>query len=98
MSRICVRNLPKYVVEDRLRQLFSEKGEITEVKLMRTKNGESRQLAYIRFRTDQEAQEAIRCFNNSYLGPRIITCQVVRMLCESKLSRLRVRLQKKKEQ
>jgi hypothetical protein len=36
-SRICVKNLPKYVAEDRLRELFSQKGEITDVKLMRTK-------------------------------------------------------------
>lgn len=36
-SRICVKNLPKYVAEDRLRELFSQKGEITDAKLMRTK-------------------------------------------------------------
>lgn len=32
-----MKNLPKYIDEDRLRNLFSEKGEITDVKLMRTK-------------------------------------------------------------
>ncbi|KAG5008345.1 hypothetical protein JHK82_026269 [Glycine max] len=36
-SRICVKCLPEYVMEDRLRELFSEKGEITDVKLMRTR-------------------------------------------------------------
>lgn len=36
-SRICVKNLPKYVAEDRIRELFSRKGEITDAKLMRTK-------------------------------------------------------------
>ena len=36
-SRICVKNLPKYVAEDRLREFFSQKGEITDAKLMRTK-------------------------------------------------------------
>lgn len=36
-SRICVKNLPKYVSEDRLRELFSQKGEVTDAKLMRTK-------------------------------------------------------------
>ncbi|WJX93133.1 hypothetical protein P8452_74697 [Trifolium repens] len=90
MSRIYVKNLPKYVTEDRLRDLFSQKGEITEVKLMRTKNGESRQFAYIIFRTDQEAQEAIRHFNKSLLGPLIITCEVVRMLPDANLPRWRI--------
>lgn len=32
-----MKNLPKYVVEDRLQEFFSQKGEITDVKLMRTK-------------------------------------------------------------
>ena len=32
-----MKNLPKYVAEDRLKQEFSRKGEITDVKLMRTK-------------------------------------------------------------
>ncbi|KAK4850488.1 hypothetical protein QYF36_007181 [Acer negundo] len=41
MSRICVKNLPKYMVEDRLREVFSQKGEITDSKFMRTKDGKS---------------------------------------------------------
>ena len=32
-----MKNLPKYIDDNRLRTLFSEKGEITDVKLMRTK-------------------------------------------------------------
>ncbi|KRH40537.1 hypothetical protein GLYMA_09G265100v4 [Glycine max] len=73
-SRICVKCLPEYVMEDRLRELFSEKGEITDVKLMRT-NGKSRQFAFIGFREDHQAQEAIRYFNKNYLGASKITCE-----------------------
>jgi len=32
-----VKNLPKHVAEDGLREFFSEKGIITDVRLMRTK-------------------------------------------------------------
>ena len=32
-----MKNLPKHIDDHRLRTLFSEKGEITDVKLMRTK-------------------------------------------------------------
>ncbi|CAJ2657201.1 unnamed protein product [Trifolium pratense] len=46
---------------------------------------------------DQEAQEAIRYFNKSYLGSLIITCEVVRML-GANLPRLWIRLQQKKGQ
>ncbi|CAK8561013.1 unnamed protein product [Lathyrus sativus] len=84
MSRIFVKNLPKYVAEDRLRELFSQKGEITDVNL-RTKNGKSRQFAYIGFRTDQEAQEAIRFFNKSYLDTLRITCEVSQKPNDAKL-------------
>ncbi|RZB94023.1 Multiple RNA-binding domain-containing protein 1 [Glycine soja] len=73
-SRICVKCLPEYVMEDRLRELFSEKGEITDVKLMRT-NGKSRQFAFIGFCEDHQAQEAIRYFNKNYLGASKITCE-----------------------
>lgn len=36
-TRICVKNLPKYVDEARLKEHFSQKGEVTDVKIMRTK-------------------------------------------------------------
>ena len=164
-TRICVKNLPKYVAEDRLRELFSQKGEITDAKLMRTKynsiylyifpfylflcwihclsifssyglvlkilfvftlfvgffrnsksssfffflvfmldslfvifssyglvlkvcvcvfdsfvgffrNGKSRQFAFIGFRTEREAGEAIKYFNKSYIDTFRITCEV----------------------
>ncbi|KAK6916042.1 RNA recognition motif domain [Dillenia turbinata] len=79
-SRICVKNLPKYVGEDRLREVFSQKGEITDAKLMRTKEGKSRQFAFIGFRTEEEAQEALKYFNNSYLDTCRITCEVARKI------------------
>lgn len=78
MSRICVKNLPNYVAEDRLRELFSQKGEIQDVKLMRTIDGKSRQFAFIGFRTEQEAREAIRYFNKSYLDTCRIVCEIAR--------------------
>ncbi|KAI5426732.1 hypothetical protein KIW84_032237 [Lathyrus oleraceus] len=87
MSRICVKNLPKYAAEDQLKELFSQKGEITDVKLMRTKNGKTRQFAFIGFRTDQEAQEAIRYFNRSYLGTLRITCEEAQKQGDAKLRR-----------
>lgn len=36
-SRLCVKNLPKYVDESRLKEFFSAKGEVTDVKVLRTK-------------------------------------------------------------
>ncbi|XP_020879018.1 probable RNA-binding protein 19 isoform X3 [Arabidopsis lyrata subsp. lyrata] len=67
MSRIIVKNVPKYVTEDQLRGIFSRKGEITDVKLKRLSDGTSRQFAYIGFRNEQEAQDAITYFNKSFI-------------------------------
>jgi multiple RNA-binding domain-containing protein 1 len=36
-SRLIVKNIPKYIKEDRLREHFAAKGTITDVKLLRTK-------------------------------------------------------------
>ncbi|MBA0569752.1 hypothetical protein Golob_003463, partial [Gossypium lobatum] len=77
-SRICVKNLPKHVAEDRLRDFFSQKGEVTDAKLMRTKDGKSRQFAFIGYRTEQEAEAAIKYFNKSYLDTSRIICEIAR--------------------
>lgn len=36
-SRLCIKNLPKYVTEARLREHFSAKGEVTDVKVLKTR-------------------------------------------------------------
>lgn len=36
-SRICVKNLPKYADDLRLKEHFSAHGEVTDVKVMRTR-------------------------------------------------------------
>ncbi|GAV64366.1 RRM_1 domain-containing protein [Cephalotus follicularis] len=97
MSRICVKNLPKYVEEDRLRDLFSRKGEITDAKLMRTQDGKTRQFAFIGFRTQHEAEEAIKYFNNSYLDTCRITCELARKVGDPNTPRPWSRYSLKKE-
>ncbi|WCJ41769.1 Multiple RNA-binding domain-containing protein 1 [Euphorbia peplus] len=97
-SRICVKNLPKYAAEDRLRDVFSQKGEITDVKLMRTKEGKSRQFAFIGFRTEHEAEEAIKYFNKSYLDTCRLSCEIARKLGDPDIPRPWSRHSKNKEQ
>ena len=35
-SRLCVKNIPKHMKEERLRQHFGQRGEVTDVKIMKT--------------------------------------------------------------
>ncbi|KAK7301425.1 hypothetical protein RJT34_12289 [Clitoria ternatea] len=95
-SRIYVKNLPKYVVEDRLREFFSQKGgEITDVKIIRTKNGKSRQFAFIGFRSDEEARKAIQHLNKTYLDTSRIICEVAQKHGDANLPRPWSRYSKK---
>ncbi len=48
MSRIIVKSLPKNVTEDELKKKFNNVGVITDVKVMRTKDG--RYVMYLNFR------------------------------------------------
>ncbi|RZC85977.1 hypothetical protein C5167_026647 [Papaver somniferum] len=87
MSRVCVKNLPKYVAEDNLRDFFSQKGEVTDAKLMRTRDGKSRQFAFIGFRTEQQAEEALKYFNNSYMDTSRITCEIAHKVGDANIPR-----------
>ncbi|TKW06506.1 hypothetical protein SEVIR_7G245000v4 [Setaria viridis] len=79
-SRLCVKNLPKGADERRLREVFSRKGEVTDAKVIRTKDGKSRQFAFIGFRTNEDAEEALKYFNNTYIDTCKITCEVARKI------------------
>ncbi|KAK9806736.1 hypothetical protein WJX72_000950 [[Myrmecia] bisecta] len=66
-SRICVKGLPKHVGEQRLREHFSEKGEVTDAKVIRSKDGLSRQFGFVGFRTNEQAAAAIKYFNRTFM-------------------------------
>nr|CAD1827624.1 unnamed protein product [Ananas comosus var. bracteatus] len=87
VSRLCVKNLPKYVNEDRLREFFSQKGEVTDAKIMRTKDGKSRQFAFIGFRSEKEAEAALEYFNNTFMDTRKLICEVARKVGDLNLPR-----------
>jgi multiple RNA-binding domain-containing protein 1 len=36
-SRLCIKNLPKHLTEQRLREHFSAKGQVTDVKILKTR-------------------------------------------------------------
>ncbi|KAI3824603.1 hypothetical protein L1987_06067 [Smallanthus sonchifolius] len=87
MSRICVKNLPKHATEERLRDYFSQKGEVTDAKLMRTRDGKSRQFGFVGFRSEKEAAEALKFFHGSFMDTYRITCEIARKVGDPEMSR-----------
>lgn len=67
MSRLIVKNLPKTITEDKLREIFSEKGVITDVQLKYTKTGKFRHFAFIGFQNEEEAKAALDYFDNTFV-------------------------------
>jgi multiple RNA-binding domain-containing protein 1 len=67
-TRIIVKNLPKNVNEDQLKKKFGEVGVLTDARLMRTKDGRSRQFAFVGFQLENEASKAVERFNNTYFN------------------------------
>ncbi|KAG2501693.1 hypothetical protein HYH03_000195 [Edaphochlamys debaryana] len=86
-SRLCVKNMPKYVDEARLKEFFSVKGEVTDVKVLRTKDGRSRQLGFIGFKTEEGATAALRYFNRSYMDTMRLSVEYARKVGDHQLPR-----------
>ncbi|XP_063225906.1 probable RNA-binding protein 19 [Bacillus rossius redtenbacheri] len=68
MSRLIVKNLPKTITSEKLKEIFSEKGVVTDVQLKYTKTGKFRQFGFVGFKTPEEARNALEYFDGSCLG------------------------------
>ncbi|GFR48899.1 hypothetical protein Agub_g10847 [Astrephomene gubernaculifera] len=86
-SRLCVKNIPKYVDEAKLKDFFSAKGEVTDVKVLRTKDGRSRQLGFIGFKSAEEAATALRYYNKSYMDTSRLQVEFARKVGDDQLPR-----------
>ncbi|XP_067137514.1 probable RNA-binding protein 19 isoform X2 [Centruroides vittatus] len=75
MSRVIVKNLPKRITADRLREVFSSKGQITDLQLKYTKQGVFRQFAFIGFKKKEEAEAAVQYFHNTFLDTSKISVE-----------------------
>ncbi|CAK9439045.1 uncharacterized protein LODBEIA_P32690 [Lodderomyces beijingensis] len=78
MSRVIVKGLPKYFTEDNLRKHFSQQGDITDVKLVKGKNGESRRFAFIGYKSEESAKNAVRHFNKSFIDTARIDVEIAK--------------------
>ena len=87
MTRICVKNLPKRLDERELRNLFSFTGEVTDAKVIRDKEGKSRQFAFVGFRSDSDAALACKKLNGTYVGTSRVQVEIARPAGDPGLAR-----------
>ena len=67
-SRLIVKNLPNKIKEKRIREVFSSKGgEITDIKLCFTKNGNFRKFGFVGFKNAEDALQAKEFLNNTFI-------------------------------
>ena len=66
-TRLFVKNIPKHATEEKLKTFFSQKGQVTDVKILK-KNGVSRQIGFVGYKTEEEAKAAVAFFNNTYFN------------------------------
>lgn len=78
MSRLIVKGLPKYYTEDKLRDYFGKKGNVTDVKLMKKRNGESRRFAFIGYKSYEDAEKAASYFNNAFIDTARIDVELAK--------------------
>lgn len=66
------------IKEERLRKLFSEKGVVTNCNLKYTSDGVFRKFAFIGYKTESAATNAIKYFNNTFIDTnKIIVCEII---------------------
>jgi multiple RNA-binding domain-containing protein 1 len=75
MSRLIVKNLPLKITEEKLRNTFSSKGNVTDLQLKYNKDGKFRGFAFLGFKSEEEADVARKYFDGTYLGAAKIDVQ-----------------------
>ncbi|SEI30957.1 YALIA101S01e11562g1_1 [Yarrowia lipolytica] len=86
MSRLIVKNLPPYLDEAGLKKHFSTvkdpksagfaPSDITDVKVVRARDGKTRRFGFVGFRSDETAEAAVKYFDTSFINSTKISVAV----------------------
>ncbi|KAL2609507.1 hypothetical protein R1flu_028080 [Riccia fluitans] len=86
-TRVCVKNIPQYVNEQKLREHFASQGEVTDAKVIRTSDGRSRQFGFVGYRSEDEAKAAVKYFHRSFFDTSRLTCELAQAIGAPSLPR-----------
>lgn len=63
------------MTEQTIKQIFSEKGTVTDVQLKYTPEGKFRKFGFVGYQNENEAEEAIKTLNNTFINTSKITVE-----------------------
>ncbi|KAM9858988.1 putative RNA-binding protein 19 isoform 2-T2 [Aulostomus maculatus] len=76
MSRLIVKNLPNGMREERFRSMFAAFGTVTDCSLKFTKEGKFRKFGFVGFKTEEDANKALKHFNKSFVDTSRVTVEM----------------------
>ena len=89
-TRLCVKNLPKHCDDRRLRIHFEAvlgSHEVSDVRVMKTKEGKSRQFGFVGFRSAEAAARALKHFDKSFFDTSKLQLEAARRFGDDELAR-----------
>lgn len=87
MSRIIIKSLPKYITKERLHNLFSVYGTITDLRLIYSNGNIFRQIAFVGYLDESEANIAVEKMNNTYIDTSKILVEIAKTSKDESLER-----------
>lgn len=82
-SRICVKNLTNTCTENSIKAFFAKNGKVTDCRLLKKPNGDSRRVAFVGFMKASDAEYAIDQLNGSKIGLSKIRIEKCKQLNEN---------------
>ncbi|KAM4616129.1 putative RNA-binding protein 19 [Polymixia lowei] len=76
MSRLIVKNLPNGMKDERFRGMFADFGALTDCTLKFTKDGKFRKFGFVGFKTEEDADKALKHFNKSFVDTSRVTVEM----------------------
>uniref|UniRef100_A0A8C7LEQ3 Probable RNA-binding protein 19 n=1 Tax=Oncorhynchus kisutch TaxID=8019 RepID=A0A8C7LEQ3_ONCKI len=76
MSRLIVKNLPNGMKEERFKEMFAAFGTLTDCGLKFTKEGKFRKFGFVGFKTEEDADKALKHFNKSFVDTSRVTVEM----------------------
>ncbi len=75
-SRVILKNIPAYMTRERLVERFGEYGQITDCKIPLGRNGTSRQIAFLGFKSAEDAKKCVSGANRTFLDTKRLTVEL----------------------